>query len=64
MSQQCGNCKWWDITAGIGDQHECLYFYKIYEMKFPSCINKQDITPELMESQEGQNCPVYEERKE
>lgn len=51
MTKQCGTCKWWDmdyITQGEDDE------------TYSPC-NLKDI---YMSEKEGQDCPVYEERKE
>ena len=50
MSQQCGNCKFFDCGA----------------IKYGNGICHHIDTPELivMHKDDGENCPVYEERKE
>ena len=59
MIKQCGNCKWWDrkvltlISGGYVGKCDAPY---------PSsmCVNDK----QLMFSDSGKHCPVFEERKE
>ena len=61
MNQQCGNCKWWDkeyqfMSGSINNpfnRAKC-------KVVLPNCVEKSKI----MFENEGQNCLVYEERKE
>ena len=62
MSQQCGNCKWWDndnvSTLSNGDTFaECLAPLPFWVQ--PN--TKNDCNPL---GKQGQYCDMYEERKE
>ena len=52
MNKQCGTCKWWDRMAQENAVSGCLYTL------YPSCFEPEDAMP--MASEEGNDCPVYE----
>lgn len=56
MSQQCGNCKWWDR-----DNAEDSMDYELHS--FSACNNDKSLKNYSYDF-DGKNCPVYEERKE
>lgn len=56
MTKQCGNCKWWDYDNASYGFSDCL-------AHLPSCL-PVDIERYSMDMYEGQDCPVFKERKE
>lgn len=57
MTKQCGTCQYWDRqpdTPTAINTGEC-------KAPMPRCVKAWD---RLMLHYEGQDCPVYEERKE
>lgn len=58
MNQQCGNCKFWDRDNIIGTTSRAAPCLAL----IPDCARV--VNNGYMGETEGQNCPVYEERKE
>ena len=52
MNKQCGTCKWWGRMAQENSISDCLY------TSHPKCFEREDKMP--MASEEGNDCPVYE----
>jgi len=61
MSQQCGKCKWWDRDNKVNHPPKKNHVSDCNAPVPDSCIDSRKF---YMRETEGQNCPVYEERKE
>ena len=59
MSQQCGNCKWWD------KENKVFHPPKNYASECTALVPHSAIDSRkyYMRATEGMDCPVYEERK-
>lgn len=62
MSQQCGKCKWWDRENKIVFANKDVV--ASCKVPVPFWVIRENNIDQSPYSNEGQNCPVYEERKE
>lgn len=62
-TKQCGNCKWWDLSS-----LEDHYSFAVAACKYPENRLPDSLvtgkTLSYMKHDHGQDCPVFEERKE